>query len=154
MQNDINTHKLRAIISELTAEVQKISESHNGYSKILSGNSSLFSAGNKDKKELAKDYYRFASLLAATVSDMEGSLSALPEIILDADRHGEQDRIILCDALLTRYGEFKKAISLFMSQNEKLLTNERISPSDMRSPLSEFGYKLNYFEAFLKEQKP
>ena len=154
MQNDTKNDKLKIIISELTEESQKISERHSLYSKDLSQNKrALFFADGKNKKELAKSYYLYASLLAEVVSDMERSLSTLPDVILDADKNGQQDRVILCDTLLTGYGEFKKAISLFISQNERLLAGNNATLSEMRNLLSEFGYKLSCFKNFLSEQK-
>lgn len=154
MQNNIKTDEMQNIFFELAKNLKMISEAHTGYSQKLScKKNSLFFTDEKEKKNLAKSYYQYASLLANEVSKMEGSLSRLPCIILDADKEGQQEKIILCDTLLTRYGEFKKAISLFISQNERLLAQDNTSPSEMRNLLSEFGYRLNHFESFLRCQK-
>ena len=80
---------------------------------------------------------------------MESALSGLSQIILYADKNDLRDSVMFCDEILTQYGEFKKSVSLFTSQNELLLSKDDTTPSEMIKILSEFGYKLKYFNSFL-----
>ena len=150
---DNKNDNLKIIICTLTNELKAISDEYAVYSKRLPTQTGFgFSAKASGKKELALAYYQYASNLAASVSKMETALSGLSQIILDADRNGSTDIVLLCDSILTRYGEFKKAISHFSTHNEQLLSGENVSPTDMIRLLSELGYKLNYFNSFLQEK--
>lgn len=145
---------LSDIFLEIFNEMKSISEQRDVYSKKISNHSVIsFSVKKEDKKVLAMAYYQYASLLVASVSRMETLLSKLPNIIVEADKRNDREQIVLCDELLTRYGEFKKSISTFAEQNERLFSKDHILSSEMLTPLSEFNYKLSYFESYLKEHQ-
>ena len=153
MQDNINNDSLKNIFIEIKNELTTVAEGHEIYSRSLSGTNGIsFSADKKEKKELAICFYRYASILAEGISNMERPISGLTDIIISADRDGQQNKLLLCDSLLTQFGEFKMSTSLFVSKSEQILANEDPSPAHLRKLLFEYGYKLNYFNDFLTKQ--
>ena len=154
MNNNLKNISLLSILCGLEKELQGIYQGHSKYYKDIQNGANIgfFSEGD-NKKELARAYYEYASLLATSVSKMEVLLSVLPSVIIEADRNDRKDRVLLCDKLMTSYGEFKSSVSLFATQNERILVKDSVSRSEMIRLHSELGYKLSYFERFLKEHQ-
>lgn len=149
---DNKNNQLKIIISTLINELKIVSNEYTVYSKKLPLQTGFsFCAKNFNKKDLALAFYQYASHLATSVSKMESALSGLSQIILYADKNDLRDSVMFCDEILTQYGEFKKSVSLFTSQNELLLSKDDTTPSEMIKILSEFGYKLKYFNSFLQK---
>lgn len=153
MNQTQNTDSLVRIIKQLTSELTTILTEHSAYGESFPKGSVLgFSdANDTDKKELAKKYYLYASALAGAVSRMEDTISGISAVIIDADKKHLYARILFCDKLLLSYGELKKAISSFAAQNERIISKDSLSISEMLRIHSELGYKLSYFRDFLNE---
>ena len=151
MHTEIISDKLETVFSDLYDLTRTLSIEHKNYSQKLASQNKTGLTTNK--KSLALDHYKFASLLAESSTKMESILSHMSAIIIDADKNGDQDRIALCDTLLTRYGEFKKAISQLLTQSQRHLAEDTVTISRIYNLLSEFGYKLSFFESFLRDRK-
>lgn len=136
----------------LSEELTQISLEQTKYFQAFPKNSLIgFVTDEKSAKKLAEEYYKFIAFTAASISQMEDALSALPSIMLNADKSFQFDRITICDEMLTQYGEFKKAVSHFAELNERLIIKKQISASEMLKYLSELGHKLSYFDEYLKD---
>lgn len=152
MDIEHNNDPLKNIMRSMIEDLNKISFAASLYSKEFPNESNIiFSTDGQDDKKLATAYYKFISVIANSASNMETSLSDIPKIMTAADRNIQFERIALCDQLLSIYGEFKQSIACFAQSNERLITENKISAAVMLRYLSEFGYKLNYFNEFLKE---
>ena len=146
-QND----SLNIILNTIGGELQKISTASTVYFKAFPSDATIgFNKDSSIDKKLATAYYTFIAAVADKIAAMETSLSSIPEIMIAADRDACYETISLCDELLNRYGELKKNISNFAESNEKLITENRISVTEMLRYLSELGYKINYFEEYLR----
>ena len=104
-------------------------------------------------EKLAKKYYEYASHLADSVTRMENILSGISVIIMDADKKQQYNLILLCDQILTSYGNIKTAISNFATQNEHLIAMDTLSVSDMIKLHAELSYKFSYFKNFLTQHR-
>lgn len=154
MNENFKNDPLSSMLCGLEKELQGIYRGHSKYYKDIQNGANIgFFSDGDDKKELARAYYEYASLLATSVSNMEALLAELPSVIIEADRNDRKDRILLCDELITSYGEFKSSISMFATQNERILAKDSTSRSEMIRLQSELGYKLSFFECFLKEHQ-
>lgn len=142
---------LKQIIQALTDELCLISAEQTKYFQIFPKDAMIgFRLDEKKPKELAEGYYVFIAFTAGSISRMENTLSRLTEIMIDADKAFQFERITLCDEMLTQYGEFKKSVSGYAELNERLIIKNEISASEMLKYLSELGHKLNYFKEYLK----
>ena len=146
-QND----SLYIMLNTVSKEIQKISQTGTLYFKSFPNDAAIgFNKDASNDKKLATAYYTYISAVADSISVIETSLSSIPEIMIVADRNACYEIISLCDELLNRYGELKKNISTFAENNEKMITENRISSTEMLRHLSELGYKINYFEEYLR----
>ena len=155
MDQTNNKYSPEEIIDKLSSELTVMLNEHTAYGKGFSKVSGLefSSTSNDERKEFAKRYYKYASHLAGSLTIMENILSGISAIIIDADKNQQYNRILLCDEILSSYGNLKTAISSFATQNEHLIAMDTLSVSDMIKLHAELSYKFSYFKNFLTQHR-
>ena len=148
MKDNIND-SIKSISRRLDAIKQKNVDFSNKFS--FNVNKGLPSFENNIDNTLTTDYYIYASSLYSDITAIEKEIININSEILKCDLANSEDKILLCDNLMSQYDLFIQGLSALSEKCDRHIQESKgkCSPRIIYSALIEFDKRLHSFINFI-----
>ena len=147
---------IKEILDKNIVELNKIKINHEKFKGLFPDNIKngliIFS---KNTKEITAGYFYFSASLSPLLFKIEQNLSALPSIMLQADKEQQSNTVILCDKILTDYNGFKRSTCDFLEKCEIIISRNEYdqSLSELYALLVKYEQKIKNYSDELDKLK-